>query len=96
MIHTAILTLSLGGFAVLMLAMPRHQQDWLRRKLPLPVSRTLRLTGLAMLALAFVVSAAELGWAYGAVCWLGWLTMAATAIVAANTNRQRLLRKIRG
>ncbi|MFT3964631.1 MAG: DUF3325 family protein [Sphingobium sp.] len=93
--HAVIFLLSLAGFALLLLAMPRHQQDWLRRKLPTVLGRALRLSGFAALALAFAVAGAGLGWGYGAVAWFGWLTMAAALAVAANTNRERILRKVR-
>lgn len=95
MIHAAIFLLSLLGFALLLLAIPRHQQDWLRRKLSLSLNRALRLSGFAALALAFVVAGAGLGWAYGAVAWCGWLTIAAALVVTANTNRGRIMRKVR-
>ena len=57
MIHAATFLLSLAGFALLLLAMARHQQDWLCRKLPASRSRGLRLSGFLMLALAFVIAA---------------------------------------
>ncbi|MCG2840659.1 DUF3325 domain-containing protein [Sandaracinobacter sp. RS1-74] len=95
MIHAATFLLSLTGFALLLLAMPRHQQDWLRRKLPPSLGRTLRLSGFAALALAFAVAGLGLGWGYGAVAWFGWLTMAAALVVTANTNRDRIRRKVR-
>jgi len=95
MIHPATFLLSLAGFALLVLAMPRHQQDWLRRKLPPIMVSALRLFGFLLLALASAVAGAGLGWGYGAVAWFGWLTMAAALAVAANTNRERILRKVR-
>ncbi|OYX65140.1 MAG: hypothetical protein B7Y88_10775 [Sphingomonadales bacterium 32-64-17] len=95
MIHTVIFLLSLAGFALLLLAMARHQQDWLRRKLPANRSRALRLSGFLMLALAFVMAGTGVGWGYGAVVWFGWMTAAAALIVAANLNRDRILRRVR-
>lgn len=95
MIDLTIFTLSLTGFAALLLAMARHQQDWLGRKLPPPRSRLLRGIGFTQLALGFLCAGAGLGWAYGAVAWLGWLTLAAAAIVALHTNRERIMRRIR-
>lgn len=95
MIHAAIFLLSLFGFALLLLAMSRHQQDWLRCKLSLALCRTLRLSGFAALALAFAIAGTGLGWGYGAVAWFGWLTMAAALVVTANTNRERIMRKVR-
>ena len=49
MTHIVIAGLALAGFALLLLAMPRHQQDWLRRKLPARTSGRLRLGGFALL-----------------------------------------------
>ena len=95
MIHAATFLLSLAGFALLLLAMARHQQDWLCRKLPASRSRGLRLSGFLMLALAFVIAGASFGWGYGAVVWFAWMTVAASLIVAANLNRDRILRWVR-
>lgn len=95
MIHSITFLLLLGGFVLLLLAMPRHQQDWLRRKLPHASGRALRCCGFAALALAFLVAGVGLGWGYGAVAWFGWLTVAAALTVTANTNRERIMRKVR-
>lgn len=95
MIHLAIALLSLAGFAALLLAMARHQADWLGRKLTLPASRRWRAAGFGLLALAFASAACGLGWAYGAVCWFGWLTIAAGIIVALHPCREELSRRVR-
>ncbi|MCW2389645.1 fatty acid desaturase [Sphingobium sp. B11D3B] len=95
MIHVLILFTALGGFAALLLAMTRHQQDWLRRKLPPGRSRALRLAGFLLLALAFGAAGLGFGWGYGAVVWFGWITLAAGGIVAANVNRDRIVRRVR-
>jgi hypothetical protein len=95
MTHVATFLLSLGGFVLLLLVIPRHQQDWLGRKLFPRQRRVLRLAGLAMLALAFIVAGGGLGWAYGAIVWFGWLTMAAALVVTANANRARIMRRVR-
>lgn len=92
MIHLAIAVPALLGFALLLLAMARHQQDWLRRKLPQGTSRRLRWSGFGALALAFVAAGFGLGWAYGTVAWCGWLSVAAVLVLAAQTNRERILR----
>jgi len=93
MTHLLTLILCLAGFVLLLLAMARHQQDWLRRKLPAAISRRLRGGGFLLLALAFIACGSGLGWAYGTVAWCGWMTVAAIAVVTANTNRERILRK---
>lgn len=95
MIHIAIFLLSFAGFVLLLLAMPRHQQDWLGHKLPFATGRILRLLGFAILILAYAVAGAGLGWGYGSVAWLGWLTISAACVVTMNTNREHILRKIR-
>lgn len=92
MIHFAVAICALLGFMLLLIAMTRHQQDWLRRKLAPRLSALLRWSGFAMLALAFVAAGLGLGWAYGAVVWLGWLSAAAALVLAAQTNRERILR----
>lgn len=95
MIHAATFILALAGFASLLLAMPRHQQDWLRRKLAPLVSQRLRLVGFALLALAFLAACLGFGWAYGAVLWFGWLTAAAALVVVVNLNRERIVAQMR-
>lgn len=95
MIHLAILLPSLSGFILLLLAMARHQQEWLHRKLSPAWGCALRLSGLAALTFAFIVAGMGLGWACGVVTCFGWLTMAAALVVAANVNRDRILRAVR-
>lgn len=96
MTDIATLLLSLAGFAALLLAMPRHQGDWLGRKLSAAAGRALRLSGFAALVFAFLVAGTGFGWSYGATAWFGWLTVAAALIVTAHANRDRIMRKIRG
>jgi fatty acid desaturase len=98
MTYAFVFLLSLLGFAMLLLAMARHQQDWIRRKLTSSTTRALRIAGLVALALAFFVACIGLGWGAGAVAWFGWLTVAAAIVVAVNVNRERLgllVRKVR-
>jgi hypothetical protein len=92
MIHLLIAMPALLGFALLLIAMARHQQDWLRRKLGVRLSTLLRWSGFGALVLAFVVAGMGLGWAYGMVVWCGWLSVAAVLVLAAQTNRERILR----
>ncbi|MEH3121635.1 MAG: DUF3325 domain-containing protein [Sphingomonas phyllosphaerae] len=93
MIHLSIFLLVLSGFVLILLSMARHRQDWLRSR-PCPASSfALRIIGFGALTSAFAVAGAALGWAYGAVTWFGWLTMAAFLVVTLNTNRERILRK---
>jgi hypothetical protein len=92
MIHLAIALPAVLGFALLLLAMARHQQDWLRRKLPPGTSRRLRMGGFGALAVAFVAAGFGHGWAYGTVSWSGWLSPAVALVLAAQTNRERIRR----
>lgn len=87
MTHAAVLALSLAGFALLLAAMARHRRTWLRRDVSPRAARALRLSGFLSLAAALAVAGMGLGWAYGAVAWCGWLTVAAFAAVAATTAR---------
>lgn len=95
MTHVIVAGLALAGFALLLLAMPRHQQDWLRRKLPTRTSGRLRLAGFALLAGAFLAAGTGLGWAYGTVAWFGWLSFGAAVALAAQTNREVILARLR-
>lgn len=95
MIHLAIFLAALAGFALLLLAMAKHQQDWLRRKLAPGRSRLLRALGFAALALSFAMAGLGLGWAYGTVAWCGWLTASAAVVVTANINRERIRARFR-
>jgi len=95
MIHAATFLLSLVGFPLLLLAMTRHQRDWLCRKLSPARCRSLRLSGFIALAMAFAVAGAGLGWGYGTVAWFGWLTIAASLVITVNTNRERIMPKVR-
>lgn len=87
MIPTITLLLVLAGFMLLLLAMAKHQQDWLGRKLPAKKSTTLRRAGFGAIILAFIANVAGLGWGYGAIAWFGWMTFAALLVVTANCNR---------
>lgn len=94
MIALALFLTSVAGFALLLVAMTKHQRDWMGRKLPDRTSRGLRLAGFAALALGFPIAGGAHGWAYGAVAWFGWLTIGAVLAVTANINRERLQRII--
>ncbi|WP_068079456.1 DUF3325 domain-containing protein [Novosphingobium rosa] len=83
------------GFALLLTAMARHQQDCLKRKLPARASRLLRATGLALLTIGFIIAGLGLGWAYGSVSWFGWLSVGAVLTLTVQTNRERILARLR-
>lgn len=95
MIDLIVLLLCLAGFGLLLIALPRHQQDWMRRKLTAAVSRHCRQAGFAFTGLALLLSVADEGWARGTVIWVGWLTAAAMIVVTVQMNRERILRVLR-
>lgn len=95
MIHFAIFLSAEAGFLLLLFAIVRHQQEWLRRKLAPARSQGLRVAGFALLALSFGLAGGGLGWGYGTVVWCGWLTVAAALAVTINTNREHILARIR-
>lgn len=92
MIDPAIFLMILGGFSSLLMAMPRHQQDWLARKLLPAASLRFHCMGIAMLTLSLLLSISCLGPAYGIVTWTGWLTITALVVVLLHTNREPILR----
>jgi hypothetical protein len=90
-----ILLLQLAGFCALLLASPRHQQDWLRRKRTTHTSSRLRACAFLLVVSAALPAGLGLGWRHGAVVWFGWLIIAAGLVVAINTNRDRILTRMR-
>ena len=82
-VHLAILLISLAGFAALALATERHAEHLLGR-LPAPQWRLLaRAIGWALLAIALALGIGALGTGVGITLWLGWLSIAALALVFA-------------
>lgn len=82
-VHLAILLISLAGFAALALATERHAEHLLRR-VPAPQWRLLaRVIGWALLAIALALGIASMGTGVGITLWLGWLSIAALALVFA-------------
>ncbi|PNU06800.1 DUF3325 domain-containing protein [Novosphingobium guangzhouense] len=89
MTHILVCALTLTGFALLLMAMARHQQDWLRRKLAPNASRSLKWIRFTVLALGFAAACRGL---YGTVAWFGWLSLSAVLVLNAQTNRERIRR----
>lgn len=82
-VHLAILLISLAGFAALALATERHAEHLLGR-LPAPQWRLLaRVIGWALLVIALALGIASMGTGVGITLWLGWLSIAALALVFA-------------
>ncbi|MBW7901928.1 MAG: DUF3325 domain-containing protein [Rhodocyclaceae bacterium] len=81
--HLSMLALSLLGFTALALATERHARHLLRR-LPTPRWRLLaRVAGWLLLAAALASGIRALGADVGLTLWLGWLSVAALALVFA-------------
>ncbi|WP_404478975.1 DUF3325 domain-containing protein [Novosphingobium sp. BL-52-GroH] len=95
MIHILILMLALTGFIALLLGLQKHQQVWLRRKLPKTATRLLRACGFLSLALAYLSAGLAFSWGHGTVVWVGWLTIAAGLVLTVNVNRERIMPKVR-
>lgn len=81
MIHFLLFLLAVSGFAMLCLARDRHQRDVLGRTLSAASGRRLRAGAAVCLLSAPLLAGLNLGWAYGAVEWLGQLSAGALATV---------------
>lgn len=79
--HLAVLASSLGGFALLALASEREGALLLRRATTAAERRVFRWLGWPLLGLALALCVR--GWLahFGTVLWLGWLSVAALALV---------------
>jgi len=81
LVHLGILLISLLGFFALALATERHSEHLLRR-VPAPHWRQLaRAVGSGLLALALALGIVSLHVGVGITLWLGWLSIAALALV---------------
>jgi len=81
--HLGIWLISLLGFFALALATERWAEHLLRR-VPAPPWRHLaRAVGWALLALSLALGVAQFGTGVGITLWLGWLSIAALALVFA-------------
>jgi hypothetical protein len=81
MIHLLLFLLAWSGFAMLCLARDWHQRDVLGRTLSAGSGRRLRAAAAVCLLSALGLAGLRLGWAYGAVEWLGQLSAGALATV---------------
>jgi hypothetical protein len=86
MIHLLLLLLASAGFAMLCLARDRHQRDVFGRKLSAGASKGLYAAGWTCFGLAFVLAGLGLGWAYGAIEWVGMLSAGALVTVLLVTR----------
>ncbi|SHH14950.1 DUF3325 domain-containing protein [Pollutimonas bauzanensis] len=75
--HAAVLGLSIVAFALLALAMERHQEAVFGRRLGAAAGGWNRAAGWAALALALVLAVALRGWSLGLVAFSGHASLAA-------------------
>ncbi|WP_077146995.1 DUF3325 domain-containing protein [Sphingopyxis sp. KK2] len=88
MTHILLLLFTTTGFALLCLSRTRHQSALVGRKLSARTTRHARWGGLLSLALAFYVAGHGIGWAAGAVEWLGAASLGALVTMTALSIRQ--------
>lgn len=87
MTHLLIGALCTAGFALLLLSLPRQQALWLHHALSTPIARLLRACGFVALAVAWWVAGQHSGFGYGTVVWVGWSSIAAILVSAANARQ---------
>lgn len=83
------IALSVLGFAGLCLSMSRHQRDVLGRTLSPALTRTARMSGWTLLAVAYAIAFASEGAALGTVYWMGGLTLGAAVVAFTVTGISR-------
>ena len=79
--HLAIQLVSLPAFALLALAMDRHQLDLFGRELPVQQSRLLRSGGWLGLLASLALAVALKGWSLGLVTWCGHISLSAAIVI---------------
>ncbi|HBT31616.1 MAG TPA: DUF3325 domain-containing protein [Pusillimonas sp.] len=79
-IHALLLLISLGGFGLLALAMPKYSQHVVNRPIRAKQRRLLRILGWLLLAAALGLGMTQWRFDIGMVTWLGWLTPAGIAL----------------
>lgn len=87
--HLIPLLLSVGGFLLLALAMPRHQEDVYGRLLGTRTSLLLRCSGWGFLTAALIRSIQAQGTGMGLVSWVAQLSMAAGLVFVGLLVHQR-------
>lgn len=79
--HLAIQLVSLPAFALLALAMDRHQLDLFGRELPAGQTRGLRMAGWLALLASLAIAVALKGWSLGLVTWCGHISLSAAIVI---------------
>ena len=87
MIHFLLLLLATAGFGLLCLSRDRHQRDLIGRKLPTRTGHYARWSGIAILAIAFLLAGSRLGWGVGTLEWLGLASVGAVLTMAVLSRR---------
>jgi len=87
MIHLLLLFLTTAGFGLLCLSRERHQRDLIGGKLGKRTGNSVRWSGIAILAAAFLLASDRLGWAVGSLEWLGLSSMGAILTMALLSRR---------
>ena len=89
MSHWTIFLPCLLGFALLALAMDRHQEDLFGRALPALTTRGLRASGWTALLVGLAFAVSGQGWALGLVSYSGHTSLCAWLVFGALVVLQR-------
>lgn len=89
MSHAATSLASLIAFALLALAMDRHQRDLFGRELAPRRSRVLRVGGWVALLASLAIAVRAQGWSLGLVAWCGHVSLGAGVVILALVARER-------
>lgn len=81
MSHAVVAAVSLPAFALLALAMQRHQEDLFGRALAAGPTRALRAAGWLALLASLAVAVRAQGWSLGLVAWCGHISLSAGLVV---------------
>lgn len=83
MSHVSISLFSLIAFALLAMAMGRHQKNLFGLELATGPTRALRSGGWAALAASLTIAVNTQGWSLGLVAWCGHISLAAGLVILA-------------
>ncbi|OZI31846.1 hypothetical protein CAL29_28705 [Bordetella genomosp. 10] len=83
MSHALTALVSLIAFALLALAMDRHQQNLFSRELGAGPSSLLRIGGWGALAASLAIAVHAQGWSLGLVAWCGHIGLGAGLVLLA-------------
>ncbi len=81
MSHALTALVSLIAFALLALAMDRHQQDLFGRELAVEPTHVLRVGGWAALVASLAIAVHARGWSLGLVAWCGHISLSAGLVI---------------